>query len=118
MKNSHELDLSERWQLPEHYHVPINDSIFRLCIFENSDFQPLAEMIRGMLEKRPNPPDSVLVRFELGVAADVMPQLYRLFGELLPGVNVCFEAAYPKKMLIEHLIHINKMFRFYRCLLN
>ena len=112
------IDLNIKWHLPAHYYTPDGDGVFHITVFTETQFEPLAKVIRESLPKRSSPPESVLVRWEAGVDADLIRQLYELFSELLPGVNVCFEGAFPKDLLYQHVFHLNKMRKVYKSLSN
>lgn len=112
------VDFNIHWHLPAHFYSPMNNSVFRVCVFAESQFQPLAKMIRGMVADRPSAPESVLVRAEAGVAVELLQQLNDFFSELLPEVAVCFEAGFTKDWLYQYLYTTKKMMQFYKSLAN
>ena len=112
------IDFNFNWHLPAHFYSPMNNSVFRICVFAEAESEPLETMIREMIADRLTEPESVLVRAEAGVPLELLQQLRVLVSELLPDVDVCFESGYTKNMLYEFMYHARKMKEYYKALAN
>ena len=112
------IDFNFNWHLPAHFYSPMNNTVFRVCVFAEAEFEPLETMIREMIADRPTEPESVLVRVEAGVTLELLKQLRALVSELLPDVDVCFESGYTKDMLYGFRHHARKMKEYYKALAN